>query len=563
MSYVGNNVSGTRLVNAANGVTYSQLLSGNGSTTVFGLTNTPVSVVNTAVYINGLYQQKNTYSVSGSQLTFSVAPLSGTNNIEVITSQTLPIGTTSADMVTFVSNGVNAVSRSSSSKLNDLVSVKDFGAVGDGVTDDTAAMQAAHNTGNRIYYPAGTYLFSLISGISGGGIVGDGPSRTILKTSTVGSQDVFTFTGQFINNTTTRNVCVFRDFLLLADVSKSGGSGITISPTTGEMQQTFVENVTFEYFPYGLNLKADSFYKVIGCTFSGSKTAGVSIANTFNADSGDGAITNCVFSNPFSTGAGIIQQGGGGLKITGNKFLGGANGYLLSYTGTTSTSDLLISNNSFEMAHSASIVFARTSGTATFNQVVITGNQFALSGAHIASGDTSGFLSEVVITGNSFSEWTGYGSNTYAIGLNKVSDFIISGNLFLGNGGTSTGISSVDCAYGKVGINSYKDLTTIIVQAGTMPLAISMDCQSGSSQTPTTGWTVNGAVYQSAVVSVPFPRPFLVAPNVADIIVQSNSGSGTITGFAIAATTTQFQFVAIHSQTGSVGYINYKAFGHL
>lgn len=28
-------------------------------------------------------------------------------------------------------------------KLNDVVSVKDFGAVGDGVADDTAAIQAA------------------------------------------------------------------------------------------------------------------------------------------------------------------------------------------------------------------------------------------------------------------------------------------------------------------------------------------------------------------------------------------------------------------------------------
>ena len=41
------------------------------------------------------------------------------------------------------------------------VSVKDFGAVGDGVHEDTAAIQAAVNfvpEGGRIYFPAGTYL---------------------------------------------------------------------------------------------------------------------------------------------------------------------------------------------------------------------------------------------------------------------------------------------------------------------------------------------------------------------------------------------------------------------
>lgn len=38
--------------------------------------------------------------------------------------------------------------------------VKDFGAVGDGVTDDTSAIQAAHDAGISVFYPAGTYLLS-------------------------------------------------------------------------------------------------------------------------------------------------------------------------------------------------------------------------------------------------------------------------------------------------------------------------------------------------------------------------------------------------------------------
>jgi hypothetical protein len=38
--------------------------------------------------------------------------------------------------------------------------VKDFGAVGDGVADDTTAIQAAHDVGISVYYPSGTYLLS-------------------------------------------------------------------------------------------------------------------------------------------------------------------------------------------------------------------------------------------------------------------------------------------------------------------------------------------------------------------------------------------------------------------
>lgn len=47
-------------------------------------------------------------------------------------------------------------------KLRETVSVKDFGAAGDGVTDDTAAIQNALNAGagNAVFFPSGTYKVS-------------------------------------------------------------------------------------------------------------------------------------------------------------------------------------------------------------------------------------------------------------------------------------------------------------------------------------------------------------------------------------------------------------------
>jgi len=55
---------------------------GNGTDTTFNLASAPAGENATNVYINGVYQQKNTYSVAGAVLTFSQAP-PATSSIEV------------------------------------------------------------------------------------------------------------------------------------------------------------------------------------------------------------------------------------------------------------------------------------------------------------------------------------------------------------------------------------------------------------------------------------------------------------------------------------------------
>ena len=58
------------------------------------------------------------------------------------------------------------------------VNVKDFGAAGDGITDDTAAIQAALGASKHVYFPAGTYLITSQLVLSHGhNLTGDGPNN--------------------------------------------------------------------------------------------------------------------------------------------------------------------------------------------------------------------------------------------------------------------------------------------------------------------------------------------------------------------------------------------------
>jgi hypothetical protein len=64
----------------------------------------------------------------------------------------------SSAFITFLQSGTGAVTRTAQAKMRDVVSVKDFGAVGDGIADDTVAIQAAINSGFKtIYFPPSIY----------------------------------------------------------------------------------------------------------------------------------------------------------------------------------------------------------------------------------------------------------------------------------------------------------------------------------------------------------------------------------------------------------------------
>jgi hypothetical protein len=88
-----------------------------------------------------------------------------------------------SDWIGFEPSGAGSTARSVQDKLRDVVSVKDFGAVGDGVTSDSAALNAAYaslpSTGGKIYFPKGKYLLTQAHDFSNPVMfVGEGCSAT-------------------------------------------------------------------------------------------------------------------------------------------------------------------------------------------------------------------------------------------------------------------------------------------------------------------------------------------------------------------------------------------------
>lgn len=307
--------------------------------------------------------------------------------------------------------------------------IKDFGAKGDGRTDDTQAFIDAIASGEPIYISPGRYRCFPITtdnkiqffgaGWADSVMVAGHPAAPMIQTSS--------HKASFIEK-------IGFDIDFIAD------------PTPAFRFYTTDENINFgtrirdcNFNKVQLNFEDAAGWVVDSCYFTSYVGQAVNVMDVAQPDAGDSAIINCIFDAGDQKSVAVLQQSSGGLRIESSKFLNGSYHYLGQFNAKSSTSILVFSGNSSEWASDCN--FAITSQNKTgFGLVVIGDNEFSIpaNGTGILLQDPGyEYLNSVMI-----------GNNVLNCGQNCTGMALARGNAITVNTNVLSGPANVGLSFG-------------------------------------------------------------------------------------------------------------------
>lgn len=333
------------------GVTQTEnVFTGNGSQTTFTLTQEPPTRESLLVTVDGVVQPTSEYNLTGATLTLSEAPASGANIRVLMLGVAGPVQ--SASTLSFSQSGAGAVQRTVESKLKDVVSVKDFGAVGNGVADDTAAIQAAIASVSAagrgtVFLPAGIYLVSNTISITASNVFirGDGMWNTIITRNSTAFSDTIRFKGGGTNATLLVGLGISELTIRSTGLMSSGShlrlDGVTRFDVHSIYAENGFSNFTFQAATAG---RISNTYSLGTNLYGGSGTGRYYVKFTNSADSYTKQDCGDVFIDNFNWRANTSNQlYNYGLWIESADGLWFSNGHI---GNTTSANILIDSNNS-------------------------------------------------------------------------------------------------------------------------------------------------------------------------------------------------------------------------
>lgn len=354
--------------------------------------------------------------------------VSGTGFDSYTIENAVQIGDSSSD-VTFLQSGTGAAARTAQAKMRDIFSVKDFGAVGDGTTDDRVAIQAAidaaSTAGVGLYVPGGTYRLTK-------GAAQTDEAGTIYPCLTMRSNlhifaergATFKLADSQSTDSAPLNLGIFFSNDVLSNLSfrnltlDMNGANNTISPSRpGSYNLYNMAHISFSGTPGGVAAKADDVL-IDGCSFingpgascvvmTQSNTASVTIGKRwtirnclFNNNGLDTSDHSCIFGwaddvicdgNTFtadtmqgttgSTGMLVAYEvHGANHRFVNNKVKNAYRGLWVSANNTSDVTNTQIDNNTFSPVKAYAVDFSRESaGASAIYKTTISNNHIGIS----------------------------------------------------------------------------------------------------------------------------------------------------------------------------------------
>ena len=432
--------------------------------TVINLANTYVqNINNVSVYVNGVRQAD--YSESTTTSITLTNPLSLGDEIVVIINE-YAVNQNGLDMnlVTYTPEGTGAVERTLGSKLGETVSVKDFGAKGDGVTDDTAAIQAAITSvealgRGELTIPVGEYRLSAQISISDCDISIKGSGTDVTNLVWSNSDGGIAFNDNTGISAEDRSTFTLKD-LTLSTTNLSGGTALSFDYSLTGTGAPFGDASTVKIRDVDIR----------GLDFYGANTAywttginlldagGVHISDTRLLGSGSAAGTSGIIIK--SVNRSVLRAMFEGIQI---EFVDKAF-HIIGSIGNT-VEGVYLTNYEFVACNIGVIV---TGGVV---------HALELSNGHIDATQSCLYIQDSASRGSSTiklvnnylqigDKWNGSYSTGNVIELDRVDHFSLIGNYLLGDPSKSVqqnGVLLESCDYGTVSSNQFNSFVTGII----------------------------------------------------------------------------------------------------
>jgi parallel beta-helix repeat protein len=194
------------------------------------------------------------------------------DNIDVVSALTTLAASNGSSLVGYVQTGTGAVATTVQARLRQSLSVKDFGATGDGATDDTTAIQNALNagTGRSVYFPAGTYRISTTLLVkTKTTLIGEGMNKSIIKLTSGFGAGTTAIRNEIISGTVNVYYDTDLEFYGLTFDGNNNSTRTAELVAVAKVQNVTFSNCSFQNHTYiALAMTANSNMVVTECYFT-------------------------------------------------------------------------------------------------------------------------------------------------------------------------------------------------------------------------------------------------------------------------------------------------------